>query len=252
MATIRNIVTAPLSWFSTTNEFEDTPGKRRRATTSQFNVDTSDEHRSVKRQRISSPPSQPQGHLDPPLTMFRPRSNLGDAAQGAINTTFPSAISTNANTQGRQPDKFGRQNLAVNVWSRRNQSRGVSLDNPQSHSTTRGAAMVPLPVSREASLSSIPRDPSMGPVRAPFRMRTTLSPISVGSDYGPNPKRRERDPSEPPPLSALMSNPTFVRPPPNQHPTHRSHSAQPTTTLGALVRAPRAVNSPFSFIDWFY
>lgn len=243
MATIRNIVTAPLSWFSTTDEFEDTSGKRRRAPVLQSNVDASDERRPVKRQKLASPPSQSQGYLDPPLSMFQLRSKPGGGPQDPTSISFPSA-SVNPNTQECQPEKLGRHTLTAKVWSRRDQSREVSMDNLPSRLITRDATMVPLPVSREASISSVPRDSSVGPVRAPFRMRTTLSPIPIGSDYGPNPKRRERDPSEPPPLTALMSNPIFVKPPPNQHPTHRSQSAQPTTTtLGALAQTSRAVGS---------
>ena len=247
MATIRTIVTAPLSWFSTTNEFEDTPGKRRRVPVSQPNADASDEHRSVKRQRVASPLPQPQGYLDPPLAMFRPRSSSKreDTPHDPTSTVF-SSPSANVNTQEYHPDKFGRHSLSAVIRSRRDQSREVSMDNLPNRLITRDATMIPLPVSREASLASVPRDSSVGPVRAPFRMRTTLSPIPAGSDYGPNPKRRERDPSEPPPLTALMSNPIFVKPPPNQHSTHRSQSAQPTTTLGALAQTSRAVGSLFS------
>lgn len=248
MATIRNIVTAPLSWFSTTDEFEDTPGKRRRAPVPQSNADALDEHRSVKRQRVASPSPQPQGYLDPPLAMFQPRSQRDDTSQDPTSTVFPSSASASANTQDQHPDKYGRRGLSATIWSRRGQSREMSTDNPPSRLITRDATMIPLPVSREASLSSVPRDSSVGPVRASFRMRTTLSPIPAGSDYGPNPKRRDRDPSEPPPLTALMSNPIFVKPPHNQYPVHRSQSAQPTTTLGALAQTSRAVGSLFSFI----
>lgn len=248
MATIRNIVTAPLSWFSTTNEFEDTPGKRRRVAIPQSNADASDEHRSVKRQRVASPPPQPRGYLDPPLAMFQPRSKRDGASQDPISTVFPSSTSASANIQDQHPDKYGRRGLSATVWSRRGQSRETSMDNSPSRLIARDATMIPLPVSREASLSSVPRDSSVGPVRASFRMRTTLSPILVGSDYGPNPKRRDRDPSEPPPLAALMSNPIFVKPPHNQHPGHRSQSAQPTTTLGALAQTSRAVGPFLSLI----
>ena len=250
MATIRNIVTAPLSWFSTTDEFEDTPGKRRRALVSPPNADALDEYRSVKRQRVASPPPQPHGYLDPPPTMFQPRPQREGASQDPTSATFLSPTSLNVNTQEHQPDKSGHH-LSATVWSRRGQSREVSMDNLPNRLTTRDATMIPLPVSREASLSSVPRDSSVGPVRASFRMRTTLSPIPVGSDYGPNPKRRERDPSEPPPLTALMSNPIFVKPPPNQRSTHRSQSAQPTTTLGALAQTSRAVGFLSPPILWF-
>lgn len=250
LATIRNIVTAPLSWFSTTDEFEDTPGKRRRVPVSQSNGDASGEHRSVKRQKVATPSPQPQGYLDPPFAMFRPHSKSEGAPQYPTSAAFPS-LSININTQELQPDKLGRHSLAANLRSRRHQSREVSMDDLPSRLIAGDATMIPLPVSREASLSSVPRESSVGPVRA-FRMRTTLSPIPAGSDYGPNPKRRERDPSEPPPLTALMSNPIFVKPPPNQHPTYRSQSAQPTTTLGALAQTSRIVGLLFSFTIWFF
>lgn len=251
LATIRNIVTAPLSWFSTTEEFEDTPGKRRRMPVSQSNADASDEHRSVKRQKVASPPPQLQGYLDPPPTMFQPRPKSEGAPQNPTSTSFSPFIPINVNTQELRLDKLGRHGLTANVWSRRDLSREVSMDDLPGRLIARDATMISLPVSREASLSSVPRDSSVGPVRAPFRMRTTLSPTPVGSDYGPNLRRRERDPSEPPPLTALMSNPIFVKPPPNQHQTHRSQSAQPATTLGALAQTSRTVGSPFSFLIWF-
>lgn len=239
MATIRNIVTAPLAWFSTTDEFEDTSGKRRRAPVSQPSADVSDERRSAKRQRVASPPSPSHGYLDPPLTMFQPRPGRKDGSQDPVSTIFPPSTQMAADTQEHHPDKPGRHSLSAGVWSRHGQSREVSMDNLPNRLIARDATMVPLPLSREASLSSVPRDSSVGPVR--FRMRTTLSPIPVGSDYGPTPKRRDRDPSEPPPLTTLMSNPIFVKPPHNQHPTHRSQSAQPTTTLGALAQTSRVV-----------
>ena len=250
LATIRNIVTAPLSWFSATDEFEDTPGKRRRVLVSQSNADALDEHRSVKRQKVASPPPQPQGYLDPPLTMFQPHSKSEGASLGPNSTALP-PTSMNANTQEPHPGKLGRRSLAANVRARRDQSREVSMDDLPSRLIARDATMIPLPVSREVSLSSVPRESSVGPTRGPFRMRTTLSPIPAGSDYGPNPKRRERDPSEPPPLTALMSNPIFVKPPPNQHTTYRSQSAQPTTTLGALAQTSRTVDLLLLFISLF-
>ena len=247
LATIRNIVTAPLSWFSTTDEFEDTPGKRRRVPVSQSNADASDEHRSIKRQKVAGQPPQSQGYLDPPLTMFQPRSVSEGASQDPTSTAFLSSM--NANSLEARPERPGRPSLAANVRSRRDQSREVSMDDLPSRFIARDATMIPLPVSREASLCSLPLESSVGPVRASFRMRTTLSPIPVGSDYGPNPRRRERDPSEPPPLTALMSNPIFVKPPSNQ--PHRSQSAQPATTLGVLAQTSRAVGFPFSFFILF-
>lgn len=250
LATIRNIVTAPLSWFSTTDEFEDTPGKRRRVPASQSSTDALDEHRSVKRQKVAGFPPQLQGYLDPPLVMFQPHPRSESTSQDPTSTPF-SSTSMNVNTYEPQPDKHGRHSLVANVRTCRDRSREASMDGLPRRLITRDATMIPLPVSREASLSSVPRESSVGPVRASFRMRTTLSPIPAGSDYGPNPRRRERDPSEPPPLTVLMSNPVFVRPPPNLHPTRRSQSAQPTTTLGALAQTSRTVRFQHPFIISF-
>ena len=81
-------------------------------------------------------------------------------------------------------------------------------------------------------LPRVPRDSSVGPVRAPFRMWTSLSSIPAGSGYRPNPKWRERNPSEPPPLTALMSNPIFVKPPPN-------HSIRSLAFPASLISLPR-------------
>ena len=95
--------------------------------------------------------------------------------------------------------------------------------------------LVPLPVSRDASMDLSPR---------PLRIRSTLTPSRSALDFGPRPTR---DRSEPPPIASLRQNPVFVRPPPqhNNHDTRRvSESVTPNTTLGALA-SQRAVRIIF-------
>jgi nucleoporin NUP1 len=98
-------------------------------------------------------------------------------------------------------------------------------------------AYVPLPPSRDPSMDLSPR---------PLRIRSTLTPARSGLDFGPQPLRRERDPSEPPPLTALMTNPVFVKPPPKE-PRRVSDSSAPSTTLGALAKQ-RSVRFSIIFV----
>ncbi|KAI0030738.1 hypothetical protein K488DRAFT_87466 [Vararia minispora EC-137] len=107
--------------------------------------------------------------------------------------------------------------------------RTMSIDPPARYTappTRRDPTAVPLPLSRDQSMDISPR---------PLRIRSTLTPARSGLDFGPQPVRRERDPSEPPPLTALMSNPVFVKPPPRE-PRRISDSSSSSTTLGALAK----------------
>ena len=231
MSTIKNIVTAPLSWFAANEEFEDTPGKRRRALPRDG---LQQESRTVKRQRHRSPSPLPnQGYLDPPQLLLQSPAKPDSRSQGQNQpTAFSPSVSINIPSNPQQQHLGRHAYLPISTtYSQHNLP-------PQ---LTREATTVPLPHSREHSIASLSRDHSIGPTRTSFRMRTTLSPVPSGNEFGPKPQRRERDPSEPPPLTALMSNPIFVKPPPDVHPIQRSLSAQPTITLGSLAQAHRPV-----------
>lgn len=87
---------------------------------------------------------------------------------------------------------------------------------------------------------SISRDSSMSPGRQ-LRVRSSLTPQPSGPNFGPVvPPRRERDPNQPPPLASLMSNPTFVKPPPGYQKSDATELSK-QLTLGSLVESQRNV-----------
>jgi nucleoporin NUP1 len=83
-------------------------------------------------------------------------------------------------------------------------------------------------------------NPSSQPTNPPFRMRSALTPQPGAPPYGPNPQRRERNPSEPPPLTALIENPIFVKPPTVTRDERRVNDGS-SLTLGSLVDAQKSV-----------
>lgn len=90
---------------------------------------------------------------------------------------------------------------------------------------------------------STSRDVSMSPRR--LRVRSSLTPQPSSTGFGPVvPPRRERGPDEPPPLTALMSNPMFVKPPPA---VQKQVAAEPPKqlTLGTLIDSQRSVCPTF-------
>jgi nucleoporin NUP1 len=253
MSTIKSIVTAPLSWFAGNTEFEDTPGKRRRLAVPNSPRDgIQQEPRVAKRQRVASPSPEPvQGYLDPPQFLFNstPKSDL--RPQGTQSSAFsPVSLNIPPNFQEKRQQHHQQDRLERHAHS---SIQPISYPQPEllrkdytdlpphQRPIARDPSMVSLPQSREHSSVSVSRDHSVGPARTPFRIRTTLSPHPSGAEYGPKPHRRERDPSAPPPLTALMSNPIFVKPPPDVCPIQRSLSAQPTVTLGSLTQSQRPV-----------
>ncbi|KAJ6547167.1 hypothetical protein B0H19DRAFT_256129 [Mycena capillaripes] len=244
LGTIKNLVTAPLAWFATAEDFEDSPdlkGKRRRhpAPTSVAAPDDSEGAPRPKRVRVKSPDSQIQfhpepqyaapaysqpqlGYLDPPVSVFNNHSNF--YRSNSVNIAAPTLNQFNPST---------RSGL----------SRTMSIDPPQSSTPfSRDISMNFTPLDRDTSMepsfirksSSIPRDLSMPlpAVRSSFRMRTSLTPQPA----------QPREASEPPPLSTLAQKPVFVRPP---HDSHQRLSSQPSTsTLGSLVESRRSTRSP--------
>ncbi|KAJ7093128.1 hypothetical protein C8R44DRAFT_990041 [Mycena epipterygia] len=245
LGTIKNIVTAPLAWFATTEDFEDSPdlkGKRRRhpAPHSGPAADDSEGAPRTKRARVKSPDSQiqfhpeppyvtpayshpPSGYLDPPGSVFNTHNNLYRSS--SVNITAPTLNQFNSN-------------------NRSGLSRTMSIDPPHNAiSFSRDTTMNFTPLDRDTSMepsafirtsSSIPRDHSMPlpAARSSFRMRTSLTPQPV----------QPREASEPPPLSSLAQKPVFVRQPPDSH--HRLSSQSSSSTLGSLVESQRSTRSP--------
>lgn len=258
LSTIKNIVTAPLSWFSTADSFDQpasTQGKRRRPpptppnaaaasaahrrrADSPADLDPDELPSRPKRMRLHSPvrelPRPNTGYLDPPLSVLPHPVRQAPARLQARHTLEP--ISTHP--ADLRPRPTAPQGL----------SRTMSMDPPPHPRTvTREPTFVPLSVSRDVSMDlALP-----GAHNPPFRMRSGLSPTPPATQFGPNPQRRGRNPSEPPPLTALMSRPVFVRPPPapDSHAPAPHHPA-PVTTLGSLAQAHRSVSattSPLAF-----
>jgi hypothetical protein len=92
----------------------------------------------------------------------------------------------------------------------------------------------PTPYARQSSYDIPMRDASLPPPYrpSPLRMRTSMSttPQPSGHRYGPSPLRLEREGSEPPTITNLMDNPTFVK-----NPIEPPQPSEQHSTLGELV-----------------
>ncbi|KAH7927745.1 hypothetical protein BV22DRAFT_1084565 [Leucogyrophana mollusca] len=268
LGTIKSLVTAPLQWFaSTDDDFEDTKGKRRRlpASSAQLREDDAGEQARNKRMRVNSPDRDPQPYLDPPGSAFRqqqqrrtsghtskaqrqsissPRKNL------RVSVGPPSGHQSSHARHTLSPHPSGSHLRPQSV------SRTMSLDPPSSLNFSAPHNRIqPAPTMRDLTTESsvardsmsvsrdLSRDVSMSPGRH-LHMRTSLTPQPSSAGFGPVvPPRRERDSNEPPPLTALMSNPMFVRPPPGLG-KQGSPDLTRQTTLGSLMDSQRSSRSP--------
>lgn len=258
LGAIKNIVTAPLSWFAQDDDhFEDTKGKRRRlANSGGAGVATEDGGSRSKRMRIGSPERQTDqlGYLDPPRKIFQqphsapPSSGFG---QSPALPSSPASISrsTSATTPSHTVQRLPSRNNRHTVSPLRNSftqadmiSRTMSMDPPARNSLTRDIIMTPTHGSANRYSMSMPRDSSMSPTRSQLRMRTSLTPQPSGSTFGPLLSQRREYASEPPTLEELMANPMFVRAPPPESSHQRNESGELTVTLGSLVDSHRGVS----------
>ncbi|KAJ7105744.1 hypothetical protein C8R43DRAFT_1046164 [Mycena crocata] len=242
LGTIKNIVTAPLTWFATTEDFEDSPdlkGKRRRYAPPALGDAAGDSEGAPrsKRARVKSPDSQIQFHPEPNYTapaFSQPPSGYLDPPGSAFNNhhNFYRSSSITAPT-------LNQFNPSIHSGL----SRTMSVDPPHnSIPVSRDASMNFTPLDRDTSMepssfirtsSSIPRDHSMPlPPARSFRMRTSLTPQPA----------QPRETSEPPPLSSLAQRPVFVRQPADSH--QRLSSQSSSSTLGSLVESQRSTRSP--------
>ncbi|KAH9952208.1 hypothetical protein B0H21DRAFT_817923 [Amylocystis lapponica] len=262
---LKNLVTAPFSWLGVNTDFEDTPGKRRRnpqpAASESSEQETSEPRSKRKRiysPEVSPPPAQrPQasfqqeesavGYLDPPENL------IGEIAAPRTRLTGHGRSSSLAVPSQRQPDPYNRHSHSPTASTSYARPVGIvrtqSMDPPAvlGMSSSRGAVQTLGALSRDVSMESAyqpyGRDATLSPSRSSFRLRTSLTPQPTGQVFGPTPHQRTRDPSEPPPLTSLMSNPVFVKPPQiKQQPQLLVH--QPTVTLGILAEEQRRDGSP--------
>ncbi|KAG2149306.1 hypothetical protein DEU56DRAFT_752938 [Suillus clintonianus] len=245
---IKNIVTAPLSWFGGSEEDfgdSDDRGKRRRLPIASEQIrddeDSGSEQRT-KRMRMGSPNRDKQPYLDPPRSAFRQHHKASDGTRiqnqrhvsPSSRKTLRVPTSTPRNRRTMSPYPSGSQLKA------QPSVRTMSLDPPSGLGYSGSPARLqPAPtmldLTEEKDAMSISREPSM----SNLRMRTSVTPQPSGSDFGPViPPRRERDQTEPPPLTALMSNPMFVKPPPGLQKSSTAEMAR-QATLGSLLDSQR-------------
>jgi nucleoporin NUP1 len=243
--TIRNIVTAPLTWFASTDDFEDSKilkGKRRRVVAPQNGL--FGEHDSYltphKRMRVHSPPKDHQqfhlspsghsfGYLDPPTSVFQQQHNQPNFFNQSITSPSASVSIPVPAMQAYEP--FRNNNTLIRGSTL---SRTMSID-PPSRPVSRSSAVVPnlvplnLDNSTETLMTHPTRDLSMPPLsaRPSFRMRTSMTPQP----------RSQKETSDPPSLNMLVANPMFIRGPT----AHISEHHTPSITLGSLVESVRSV-----------
>ncbi|KAG6878781.1 hypothetical protein C0993_008080 [Termitomyces sp. T159_Od127] len=246
LGSLKSFVTAPLAWFASTDDFEDSrdfQGKRRRLAVAPSEPPVEDDDRSArnKRMRIHSPPRDepyPQttvsvhGYLDPPGSAFQSQqyrqSNLSVQPVSTRSLSVTKSYDLNNNNNNNH--------LQTNVLS-----RTMSID-PPPRPLSSGFATSSIYLHRDTPTNSsnlirtVSRDLSMPPLsgRPSFLMRTSMTPQPL------------REVSEPPPLKTLHSNPTFLHAPsakpskPLQNELTRSSSV----TLGSLVDTVRRHHSP--------
>lgn len=245
---IKNIVTAPLSWFGGSEEDfgdGDARGKRRRlpiASEQTRDDSDSDSEQRTKRMRMGSPNRDKQPYLDPPRSAFRQHHKTSEGARIQNHRH----VSPSPRKALRVPTATPRNRRTMSPYPSGSQLkaqpsvRTMSLDPPSGLGYSGSPARLqPVPtmqdLTEEKDAMSISREPSM----SNLRMRTSITPQPSGSDFGPViPPRLERDPTEPPPLTTLMSNPMFVKAPPG---LQKSSTAEMTrqATLGSLLDSQR-------------
>ena len=272
-SSLKSLVTTPLSWFAnaTNDSFEtdDTPGKRKLVHSAANSYDDEGDRQDapsayrVKRIRLDSPkrvdtlPTAPTSYLDPPTPSLRPSAH---PRSHASKPTRPYAPSSNTIPIPR-PD-ISRLSPISFIPPPRAQAvpvtRTMSMDPPTARRTSvQEPTYLPPPISRDVSMENSPNPPTQ-PGNPAFRMRSSLTPQPGAPLYGPNPQRRERNPSEPPPLTALIENPIFVKPPPASQENKRMNDGHSSVTLGSLVDTQKSVcifrsysllSQPYRFIS---
>ena len=263
-SSLKSLVTTPFSWFADpTNdsfETEDTPGKRKLVHSPSNPYDSEGDQKDapsayrVKRIRLDSPnrvatlpvPPAPTPYLDPPSPSLRPSTHTRTHASKPARPYAPSSNTLpipRPDTSRLSPLSFQQppRTQAAPV------ARTMSMDPPTARRTAiQEPSYLPPPISRDVSMELSPNT-SAQPTNPPFRMRSALTPQPGAPLYGPNPQRRERNPSEPPPLTALIENPIFVKAPPVTQDQRRIKDGS-NLTLGSLVDTQKPVSILFFWL----
>ncbi|GJE86801.1 hypothetical protein PsYK624_028840 [Phanerochaete sordida] len=242
----------PAKLFGWSGDSPDTPGKRKGVEES---YEAEEGQRSSKRPRVGGSPVretiQPQvpqrqplqlaplptsasGYLEPPGNFFGPTKAAAASRQGG----HVRATSLAPSTRPLQASGSMRGLTAGPSAGAQPLGRTMSMDPPNRYRPNYGAPK-PMPLSRDVSMDdgsfekTLSRSPTL-----PFRMRTSLTPQPSGVAFGPEPPRRERNGSEPPPLAQLIDKPVFVKAP-SETPPSKPSTSQAQATLGALAEAKR-------------
>jgi nucleoporin NUP1 len=260
LGAIKNIVIAPLSWFGNVDGGADVTGSKRRRpesesgtvsvvasgiqeepteiiieeqSSSSDEVDQVEASRRSKRMRLSSPSSTMKATTKSKSAMRRssvvPRASSAvlPSSRGASRAT----LSPKRNTRLYPP--------AI--------QRTMSIDPPQlaSYRDTPSSSFnfgVDVDMAGlDTRDISMPPSPSRLSPRPSFRMRSSMTPQPVQNTLP------QRHISEPPPLSALFSNPVFVHPPLQEK--EETSTPAPVPTLGTLVESARSVCILSSFLE---
>jgi hypothetical protein len=147
---------------------------------------------------ILSAPSASTPYLDPPIPSLRP---LAHPRYAPSHNSIPIP----------RPDTSRHTSLSFHPPPRAQAvpgARTMSMDPPTARRTSaQEPSYLPPPISRDVSMENL----SAQPANPPFGMRSSLTPQPGVPLYGPNPQRRERNPSEPPSLVRPCSPPSLVR-----------------------------------------
>ncbi|KAF9070385.1 hypothetical protein BDP27DRAFT_1420076 [Rhodocollybia butyracea] len=241
LGSFKNFVAAPFARLFTgnANEFDDPndfSGKRRMLVNQHVdnNDIVEDGPAPAKRMRVRSPeplsPPPRSGYLDSPGSAFQVNNNIYNSSSNP-----PSRSASLSNPSTTLPESTYNARSTISPL-RKHFSRNMSIDvipSAQSRPLTRDISMKSISSVPSSSLRLGSRDslPPMG--THPFRMRESLTPQPH--------KLSPREASEPPPVTALRSNPVFVRGPSQ---VSESQTRQPVATLGSLVDSQRISRSP--------
>ncbi|KZT74226.1 hypothetical protein DAEQUDRAFT_807895 [Daedalea quercina L-15889] len=262
LGSLKSFIVSPLSWFSSQedlqDDFEDTPGKRRRNPQAADRDERENEagEARAKRQRVQSPEPEPQqrreqqptaGYLDIPDGLIL--KNDGPPRLQVGHTRSSSMVIPPSRPYAMRPGRHSLSPLAGSSYTQPlSVARTMSMDPPTGYR--------PRALSRDISMGiGSERDVTMTPSRTPFQLRprTSMTPQPAGQRFGPAVPRLERDASVPPPFETLTSKPAFVRPPPQSQSQSQGSmlSMEPTLTLGSLAESqprPRRM-SPFDDVS---
>ncbi|KAL5532910.1 hypothetical protein ACEPAF_4684 [Sanghuangporus sanghuang] len=235
LGTIKNIVSAPLTWFaSNQGDFEDLGKRRRVAARDAEDLEEQQAERTGKRLRVDSPersparvrPSTTGGYLDPPS--FKPPLDSHATRFGMHQASDEKDVT------GRRTSIFGPPPPSSG-------NRTMSVDPASRYATfKRDPTATPLPAdspTRSSPARSVAHDDDSDRPRTPLRLRTSLTPQ-------PSPSRHlRRESSAPPPISNLKTRPAFVKPPAEEK-QDQELGTHKTISLGTLAEVSRGSRGP--------